>query len=72
MVGGGGGGDRKSYSLYKEPIGARSGIESDFGPTMPSREQRGYQKYAAAGDHYYVGYLGQTSVSLNIMSDSIL
>ena len=53
--GGGGGGDRKSYSLYKEPIGARSGIESDFGPTMPSREQRGYQKYAAAGDHYYVG-----------------
>ena len=58
--------DRKSYSLHKEPIGciSPSRAESNFWPTMPSREQRGYQKSDPGGDHYYVGCLGQTRVSL--------
>ena len=38
--------------------------ESDFWPTMPSREQMGYQKPDPGGDHYYVGCLRQTPVSL--------
>ena len=38
--------------------------ESDVWPTMPSREQRGYQKSDPGGDHYYVGCLGQTGVCL--------
>ena len=33
--------------------------KSNFWPTMPSREQRGYQKSDPGGDHYYVGCLGQ-------------
>ena len=66
----GGGGeewrDRKSYSLRKEPIGCITspGAESEVWPTMPRREQRGYQKSDPGGDHYYVGCLGQTRVSL--------
>ena len=39
------------------------GAESDFWPTMPSREQRGYKKSDPGGDHCYVGCLGQTRVS---------
>ena len=35
------------------------GAESDFWPTMPSREQRGYPKSDPGGDHYYMCYLGQ-------------
>ena len=38
--------------------------ESDFWPTMLSREQQGYQKSEPGEDHYYVGCLGQTRVSL--------
>ena len=41
------------------------GTESDVWPTLPSREQRGYQKSDPGGDHYYVGCLGQTRVSLS-------
>ena len=41
------------------------GTESDFWPTPPSREQRGYQKSDPGGDHYYVGCLDQTRVSLS-------
>ena len=55
----------KSYSLRKEPVGCISppGTESDVWSTMPSREQRGYQKSDPGRDHYYVGYLGQTHVN---------
>ena len=60
--------DRKSYSHRKEPAGCVSpphpGAKSDFWPTMPSREQRGYPKSDPGGDHCYVGCLGQTRVSL--------
>ena len=63
--------DGKSYSLCKEPIGCISPppppppAESVVWPTIPSREQRGYQKsFDPCGDHYYIGYLGQTHVSL--------
>ena len=58
--------DRKLYSLQKETIGCISPLraESTFWPTMPSRKQRGYQKYDPGGDHYYVGCLGQTRVPL--------
>ena len=74
-VGRWGGQGRKSNSYRKEPIGCISspptpthpplpGTESDVWPTMPSREQRGYQKSDPGGDHYYVGCLGQTRVSL--------
>ena len=38
--------------------------ESDVWPTMPSKEQRGYQKSDPGGDHYYAGRLGQTRISL--------
>ena len=57
---------RERDSLHREPIGciSPSGAESDFWPTMPGREQRGYQKSDPGGDHYYVGCLGQTRVSL--------
>ena len=33
-------------------------------PIMLNREQKGYQKSDPGGDHYYVGCLGQTRVSL--------
>ena len=58
--------DKKLYSLQKETIGCISPLraESNFWPTMPSREQRGYQKSDPGGDHYYVGCLGQTRVPL--------
>ena len=56
--------ERESYSLPKEPIGCVNphAAESDFWPTMPSREQRGYQKSYPFRDRYYVGCLGQTRV----------
>ena len=38
--------------------------ESDFPPTTASREQRSYQKSDPGGDHYYIGCLGETRVSL--------
>ena len=38
--------------------------KSDVWPTMLNREQKGYQKSHPGGDHYYVGCLGQTCVSL--------
>ena len=36
------------------------GAESEFWPTMPSREQGGYQKSDPGGDHHHVDCLGQT------------
>ena len=38
--------------------------KSDFWPTVPSREQRGYLKSDPGRDHYYVGCLGQTGVGI--------
>ena len=35
------------------------GTESNFWPTMPSREQSGYPKSDPGGDPYYAGCLGQ-------------
>ena len=35
-----------------------------FSPPELNREQRGYPKSDPGGDHYYVGCLGQTRVSL--------
>ena len=57
--------DRNSYFLHKEPVGCISppGAESDVWSTVPSREQRGYQKSDPGGDNYYDGSLGQTCVS---------
>ena len=71
-VGGGRGVERrKSYSLYKEPTGSISPhtlplpqAVFDFRPSVLSREQRACQKSDPGGDHYYVGCLGQTRVSL--------
>ena len=40
------------------------GTESDFWPTVLSREQRRYQNSDQCGDHYLVGSLGQTRISL--------
>ena len=65
--------ENKSYCLHKEHVGCISSLpptppppfpqaESHVWPTMPSREQRGYQKSDPGGDHYNVGCLGQTSV----------
>ena len=57
--------EKKSYSLHKDPIGCTSHplpTESDFWPTMLSREQRGYQNSDSGGNHYYVGYLCQARV----------
>ena len=58
--------DIKLYSLHfgEKILGASVGAKSDVWSTMPSREQRGYQKSDPGGDHYYVGCLGQTRVSL--------
>ena len=53
---------RESYSLHKEPIVDRA--SPDFWRTLLSRAQRGYQKSWPDGDHYYVGCLSQTHVSL--------
>ena len=39
-------------------------VMSDFWPTILGREYRSYQKSDPGGDHYYVGCLGQTRVSL--------
>ena len=49
---------RKSYSLTSHP----PPTESDFWPTMLSREQRGSQKSDPGGNHYYVGCLCQARV----------
>ena len=72
--GGGGGGRRKkrethreSHSLHKKhqsPPPPPQPAKSNFWPTMLSREQRGYKKSDPGGDHYYVGCLGHTRVSL--------
>ena len=68
--------ERECYSFHKEPFGWISvphtpGAESNVWPTIPSREQRGYQKSDPGGDHYHVGCLGQTPVSLpeSLVSD---
>ena len=43
-----------------------SGVESDFRPTILSREQGVYQKSDPGADRYYVGCLGQTRASLPV------
>ena len=43
------------------------GAESHFWPTMPSREQRGYQKSDPGEDHYNVGCLGPTFVTFSVV-----
>ena len=42
--------------FVKSLLGASvpSVAESDLWPTLPSREQRGYQECDHGGDHYYV------------------
>ena len=72
---------KESYSLHKEPIGEsapqpsppRSSprIKCDVSTTRLSTEQRGYPKSDPGGDHYYVGCLGQTRLSLpeSLISD---
>ena len=68
-------GERVSYSLQKETVGCISSLpppppntpteaQANFWPTVLSGERRGYQKPDPGGDHYYVGCLGQTRVSL--------
>ena len=68
---------RKSYSLYKKPIGCISphtlplpDAVFDFRPSVLSREQRACQKSDPGGDNYCVGCLGQTRVS-SILSLSL-
>ena len=58
-------GETESHTPFiKEPNGCIISpprpAESDVWPTMPSREQRGYQNSDCGGDHYYVGCLHQT------------
>ena len=53
----------KSLLGASVPLRARP----NFWPTVPSRGQRNYQKSDPSGDHYYVGCLGQTCVSLLIL-----
>ena len=52
-----------SHPLHPTPS-PPPGAESNLWLTMPSREQRGYQKSDPGEDHYYVGCLDQTRVSL--------
>ena len=51
---------QRAYWVHQPPLEPNP----IFWPTTPNREQRGYQKSDPGGDHYYVGCLGQTRVSL--------
>ena len=67
--GGGGGGNerkqRKNAETESPTLFVNSLLgASSFWPTLTSREQRGYQKSYPGADHYYVGCLLQTRVSL--------